>query len=344
MSVTNSYFLAANGFSGFRSCFDGVINSEKLKKLYLIKGGSGVGKSTLMRGISSYFSDAGFSVEEILCSSDPASLDGVLINSRDGYILLIDGTSPHEYDMKYPAVRDYTVDLSRHIEDKEIESKREEIVFIMKQKKKHYDFAYKNLHLAGICYKAIMDIATPYARHSEIRDLAKKLFPKEISGGTEMKYMLYSAFCKDGLVSLDTSDGVFERVYYFDIGYKSQILFSALINEIKKRSSKITVFPSPFSDDIVDGFSVDGTTLFKMSDGAPTYKSDCYFDSFDVCDEEMIKDSEKIFTLALSKAQEALRKAFEKHAALEEIYGSHMDFEKNTRLSEDLIAKIALEL
>lgn len=344
MSVTNRYFLAANGFSGFRSCFDGVINSEKLKKLYLIKGGSGVGKSTLMRGISSHFSEAGYSVEEILCSSDPKSLDGVKINSDDGYILLIDGTSPHEYDMKYPAVRDYTVDLSRHIDDKCIALKREKVVLIMKQKKKQYDFAYKNLHLAGIAYKAIRDAALPYARRTEIENLAKKLFQKISDRNAEIKYTAYSAFCKDGYISLDTSDREFERVYYFDMGYKSQILFSLLIDEIKKRSLEITIFPSPFSDDIVDGFSVDGGTLFKMRESAPTYKADCYFDEYEDYDEEMIRDAEKIYNLALSAAEGALKRAFENHAELEEIYGNHMNFEKNHLLSEELIAKISAEL
>ena len=344
MSVTNRYFLAANGFSGFRSGFGTVLSSEKIKRLYIIKGGSGVGKSTLMRRISSHFADTGYAVEEILCSSDPASLDGVVIKSGGGDILLIDGTSPHEYDMKYPAVRDFTVDLSKHIDEEAIECEKEKVIFLIKQKKKHYDFAYKNLHLAGIAYETIMDIAKPYAKLHDISKLAKKLFPNRYESCAEIKHALYSAFCRVGLVSLDTNDKIFERTYYFEQGYKTQILFSMLISEIKTRSLTITVFPSPLSEDIIDGFSVDGKTLFKACEGAATYKAECYFNTFDDCEDKMIRSLYEIYNTALTAAEEAMKGAFENHTALEEIYGAHMNFEKNTHLSDELIEKIRSEL
>lgn len=344
MSVTNRYFLAANGFLGFRCHFWSLLKSEDIKKLYIIKGGSGVGKSTLMRRISAYFSDAGFSVEEILCSSDPSSLDGVVINSSGGRIVLIDGTAPHEYDMKYPAMRDITVDLSRHLNERELEKHGAKIKRLIKEKKKCYDTAYKNLHLAGISYKAILETTMPYARSIEIKNLAKKLFSDENTRAEKLDLKLYSAFCKEGLILLDRNDEQYKKAYYFDSGYKTHILFSQLYGEIKKRGYDITVFPSPFSDDVIDGFSVNDEVLFKIRDSAPTYKSDCYFDNFDGRDGEIINSYEKIFNLSLEAAKQSLKWAFENHRSLEEIYGSHMDFEKNTRLSEDLIAKIKFEL
>ena len=46
-----TYFGAANGFYGFRSNFDRIFSSEHLNKLFIIKGGPGTGKSTLLRKI-----------------------------------------------------------------------------------------------------------------------------------------------------------------------------------------------------------------------------------------------------------------------------------------------------
>lgn len=344
MSVTNRYFLAANGFSGFRCRFDSLLASNEIKRLYIIKGGSGVGKSTLMREVSAHFSDAGFEVEEILCSSDPSSLDGVVISSGTTLIVLIDGTAPHEYDMKYPAMRDSTIDLSKHIDEKAIEKKSESIVSLIKEKKKYYDFAYKYLHLAGKSYKILMDTTEPYIKIDEIKSLVKNLFGEERCKECTVHSRLYSAFSRNGLFYLDTGDSRFKKAYYFESGYRTQILFSYLVNEIKKYRSDITIFPSPFSDNIIDGFSVNDEAIFKMSDIAPTYKTDCYFEKISIKDDDLISTGERIFDMSISCATGALSSAFENHIALEEIYGSSMDFKKNRNVTKNLIEKISSEL
>ena len=343
MSVINRYFLAANGFSGFRCHFSRLLSSAEIKKLYIIKGGSGVGKSTLMRRVSSHFSDMGFSVEEILCSSDPNSLDGVVIRSEHGTIVLIDGTAPHEYDMKYPAMRDITVDLSKHLDEEAIEKKSDSITDLIKKKKRCYDSAYKNLRLAGDSYSILADTARLYADSEKIESLAKSLLPEK-SRTAKVESKLYSAFCKNGVISLDTKDEKYETVYYFDRGYKTHILFSALFEKAKNRCSKITLFTSPFSDEIIDGFSVDGAILFKACDSAPTYKSDCYFEKFDQSDIDITDSCEKIFEISIESARRSLCRASENHSELEKIYGAHMNFEKNTALCSRLIAKIESEV
>lgn len=344
MSVTDRYFLAANGFSGFRCHFSSLLNSDDVRRVYIIKGGSGVGKSTLMRSVSSHFSNKGFPVEEILCSSDPSSLDGVIIRSKQGSTVLIDGTAPHEYDMKFPAMRDVIIDLSRHLDDKAFDDKRDLVIEVIKSKKKCYDFAYRNLHLAGNSYNILLDTIAPYAKHDKIKDLADKLFPKDVHSKAKIKSVLYSAFSKDGIVSLDVNDSQYKSVYCFDAGFKTHLIFSLLIDEIKGRSADITVFSSPFSDDLADGFSVNGDILFKITDESPTCMSDCYFDTPDGEDREALAKCENIFNMALDIAKGALKRAFKNHRELEQIYGANMDFTKNSRLLENLIEKIAAEL
>ena len=46
-----AYFGAANGYSGFRSQFGEIFNSHNMEKLYILKGGPGTGKSTLLKRI-----------------------------------------------------------------------------------------------------------------------------------------------------------------------------------------------------------------------------------------------------------------------------------------------------
>ena len=71
---------------------------DELQTLTIIKGGSGCGKSTFMRAIGRAAEEKGLDVEYILCSSDPDSLDGVVLPALStGFV---DGTAPHVLEPK----------------------------------------------------------------------------------------------------------------------------------------------------------------------------------------------------------------------------------------------------
>lgn len=88
-----SYFLGANSYKGFYSLYDDFVSLSKIKRLYIIKGGPGCGKSTFMKTIADAANNAGHDVERVLCSADPDSLDGIYIPSL--HVAYVDGTAPH---------------------------------------------------------------------------------------------------------------------------------------------------------------------------------------------------------------------------------------------------------
>ena len=73
------YFLAANSAEGFVSHFGDCYNPYDGWRAYIIKGGPGTGKSSFMKCVVVKAVDKGYSVELCPCSSDPDSLDGVII-------------------------------------------------------------------------------------------------------------------------------------------------------------------------------------------------------------------------------------------------------------------------
>jgi len=87
------YFLGANSPSGFYSLYQHLIPPESARAIYILKGGPGCGKSTLMRRVAARMEGAGLEVEYILCSGDPDSLDAILIPQKQAAI--VDGTAPH---------------------------------------------------------------------------------------------------------------------------------------------------------------------------------------------------------------------------------------------------------
>lgn len=89
--MTTTFFLGACTPQGFLSHYDSLF--DELEQLHIIKGGSGCGKSTFMRRIGKEAEARGVDVSYILCSSDPESLDGVLLPGLS--LGFVDGTAPH---------------------------------------------------------------------------------------------------------------------------------------------------------------------------------------------------------------------------------------------------------
>ena len=87
------YFLGANSPSGFYSLYPELIAPETARAIYILKGGPGCGKSTLMRQVARRMEEAGLETEYILCSGDPESLDALLLPQLG--VALVDGTAPH---------------------------------------------------------------------------------------------------------------------------------------------------------------------------------------------------------------------------------------------------------
>lgn len=87
------YFLGANSPSGFYSLYHELSDPAKFRSVYILKGGPGCGKSTLMRRVGRHGLAAGFRTEEVLCSGDPGSLDAVIFPELGTAV--VDGTAPH---------------------------------------------------------------------------------------------------------------------------------------------------------------------------------------------------------------------------------------------------------
>ena len=111
MAIVTDFFAGANSGEGFRDLFSQVVDLEDTYDLMVLKGGPGVGKNTFMREIGRTMEAAGTPVEYLWCSGDPDSLDGVVLPELR--CAVVDGTSPHVVEPRYPAAVDRYVDLGR---------------------------------------------------------------------------------------------------------------------------------------------------------------------------------------------------------------------------------------
>lgn len=92
-ATTLRFFLGANSSQGFVSRFDQLGDAHDDWRCTVIKGGPGTGKSSLMKRLAAAMEETCPVIEEIYCSSDVDSLDGVIF--PDLKLSIADGTPPH---------------------------------------------------------------------------------------------------------------------------------------------------------------------------------------------------------------------------------------------------------
>ena len=121
--MINSYFLGGVSSTGFRSRFFDQLDKPDYYT-YILKGGPGTGKSTLMKKIAKRYGDD-CNVDVYYCSSDTSSLDAVVIHDKK--IIIADGTAPHVMEAKYPGVSQEIVNLSAFWDKDYLKSNADEI-------------------------------------------------------------------------------------------------------------------------------------------------------------------------------------------------------------------------
>ena len=152
------YFPGANTGRGFIGHFEGIVPPwSEPHYTYVLKGGPGVGKSTLMKKCAAIARANGFTVEEFRCASDPESFDAVRIPQRR--LVLLDGTAPHTIDPAMPGIDGETLDLGRFLHKEVFKRRREELFVLAEENRAHYKNAFACLSAAGSLRRAAVSEA-----------------------------------------------------------------------------------------------------------------------------------------------------------------------------------------
>ena len=141
MTNTTHFFLGANSGQGFQSLFSRFCEPENHYDLLVLKGGPGVGKSTMMRTIGKAMEDRGETVEYLYCSGDPSSLDGIHIPRIRTAI--VDGTTPHVVEPRFPTSIDRYVNLGQFYNVAAAKERRQDIICHTRTGAAAYQRAYR---------------------------------------------------------------------------------------------------------------------------------------------------------------------------------------------------------
>lgn len=226
-------FMGANTSVGFVSRFDQICENEKLRKIYVIKGGAGTGKSTLMKKVAEEFFGNGYIVERVHCSSDPNSLDAVIVEEK-GFAIL-DGTPPHPVEPKYPGAKETLVNFYPSWNEEKLESDFDKIKSLVEKYTEYHKKACGLISVASALLKENMRVAKRCINYSKIdryvKNLLKREFNKKSDGEGKENVRFYSAITPKGVkLYTDTIEEVCDKCYVIedDIGAVSQLILKAV--------------------------------------------------------------------------------------------------------------------
>ncbi len=215
--LTETYFLGANTPEGFRSEYGGLQSDPRIRRLLILKGGPGCGKSTLMKTLGARAEEYGWAVERILCSSDPDSLDGLVIPELG--LALADGTAPHVVEPALCGCGANYLNLGRYYREAELRPMLPAIRAAKAANAACYGPAYGCLRAAGALSGARRELLggdrIRAVTEEALEQLSVERLPQGKTPGRERRIYL-SGITPRGLLSLSPGEG---RIWAIQDGY-----------------------------------------------------------------------------------------------------------------------------
>lgn len=349
------YFLGANSPTGFYSLYDHLLSPEQARAIYILKGGPGCGKSTLMRRIGAWAEEAGLETEYILCSGDPDSLDAVILPQKA--VAIVDGTAPHVVEPKYPGAVERYVNMGDCYDKGALWPLRAEIRDCMSGYKGCYQRAYRCL---GAASEIMEDQRAALVTEELSRKLAKRAhgilsreLPRRKSQRSgQMKQRFLGAVTHRGPMCLyDTALAQCDKVYDLSdsCGLAHELLVHLLAGAAAEGCDTV-VCPDPMAPDRLAHLLIPEQGLaFLSSTAALPFPGSPYrrirLDA--AAESELLRHSrprlrfaKKVSAALVEEAVSSLAQAKAMHDDLEAIYNPHVDFDLVDRTARTIWSDI----
>ncbi len=351
INFKKTYFMGYSTPNGFTTHLRDDIESGKFTT-YIIKGGPGTGKSSLMKKIASELSDLD-EPEIYYCSSDPNSLDAVLFDNLK--VIIADGTAPHVIEPTYPGAREVLVDLGECWNLDSLSSNKDGIIDSTNRNQKYHALAKKYLSAIISVNDDVMSIGDSALDVSKLdaylERLSTRLLPKkkDIEGKGKIKFRQMTSFTPEGV---KTFTNLFERMNVYRIEDECFAVTDKLLKQFAEYainngydvliSKNVFLSGSVYQHMIVPEID----TAFVSANLYDTSNS-TKINSMRFYDKDVLRDKHKRLMFDTGIVKElthemisALKTAKDIHDELESYYIKAMDFDKVDATCEKLIDRI----
>lgn len=346
------YFLGSMSAEGFRSDFKTKVEAEGVYT-YILKGGAGTGKSTLMKKLAKSF-EGKTEIVRFYCSSDPHSLDAVYF--RELGVIVVDGTAPHTLDPDFPAVKQSIINLGDCWDSEKLSENKNEIISTTvshkKLMKRAGSYVSAMTRLFDDTYYAVGDDLLLDKLSAYCERLVTRLLPKKYKEG-RVDMSLMGAITPLGYTLMEDTFCTLQKVFVVEDDYyfASDMLLKCICEKAVKRGYDVTVSRcNLFSDSVYEivvikeaGLAFVASTplnLFYKSSFSKINAMRFYSKTALPLKKKRLKMNKSACARLVEEAVTALSDAKAVHDELESFYIKAMNFS----LVDKMGRKIALEI
>ncbi len=356
MSITRPHhlFASSNSAEGFENHYPACFSDARCDRLYIVKGGPGTGKSRFLGTIARHARAHGYDVTTYACSSDPSSLDGVLLERPGAPRLgLIDGTAPHVAEPVIPGAREELVNLGAFWDSARLAAAGEDIRRLGAAKSAAYTRAYAYLAAAGRLDAVADALVAPAVRDDRLRALATRLLRGEPGGEGKETPALRRALTMSGRATLHSFEESAASLLVVEDTYGLGARLLAHLRAISRaRGLDVLVSHDPLIPAKADGLFYPASGLCILV-GDATPREGCPTRTLSLrryLDPDRLRPVRAEARRALThrtriedEALGALAEAATHHFALEALYSAAMDFPAVEAFTEAFCERILAE-
>ncbi len=358
--LTSNFFLSANTPKGFFSVFNHLYYPEKDWFCYILKGGPGTGKSTLLKKVAKEAAEKGIHAQIIHCSSDPDSLDAVILPELKKCIA--DGTAPHVLDPIYPGAADMIINLGDCWDGNNLSIAKDEIISLCKENSLFHDKSQRYLKAYGNVANETTAMISESINYDKLnaycKRLTKKLFKKKAEKEGFEQFRFISSVTPDGYLFFDkTVSQISENIFIIEDSY--DIIGSFILKSVREKALSsghdIITCPAPLSPDEIEAVFVPDLNLGFVSKNrkrTPTIFTSlkCEYKKINAkrfLDTDIISRHKNLLNFNykicgefLNESINNLKYAKTVHDDIEVIYKNSMNYSKINKITDKLISDI----
>ncbi len=332
-------FSGSNTAEGFYGYFEDL--QKAADRTVIIKGGPGVGKSTLMKKVGTFFEEKGLNICYYHCSGDPDSVDAVWVKEKK--YLMLDGTSPHIVDPVRPGARDGILNLGVCLHEQKLAEQQQEIDALFIDISRTFLRAYRYLKAAAAMRA---DTAAVYAMAlspEKRRQMEGELLSLVPSGGKgKESHAFLQAVTWKGVVQYpEWLEAKTMVSLHLPWGMEADVFLQPVLHLARQKGADIRCWHDPLEGKKLSHVQVEDVLFTTASpQGAKTLTPDM---DEDILHKQVSRLSfnRAVYDLCLHQAVDVLAQAKEAHDRLERYYIDAMDFGRLQAITKEVLEDLA---
>ncbi len=340
----SDFFAGINSSSGYAPYMEELFCDAE--KLFIIKGSSGCGKSTVMKRVALKAEARGYEVDYIYCSADPDSLDGIYIKTLG--IAIADGTFPHVMEPKKYGIRERTVSLESTFDYDRLEFFSQRLSKLIDVKSTYMKAASSLIASTKGMEDARSRLTASMILDAKLKEFCAKFISKHTKKGCgKQKIAPVLAICRKGIIYKDTFKNCQNKYIVTDRFGISHNILEEMAVQARLAVADSLIIPSPIDKNVLCGIYFPSTDTVLMSDRFIELEegkkiNGCLFIDPEIQSifRKQLTDIKKLFTLTLDSAVYSFKKSFDIHLEIEKIYSECVDFSKTDAITQNLLQEI----